>query len=303
MSDEIRERVLRAIALNRTPGFHFAGNFLGIELAEVGESTRVVMEPGPHCVEADGQAHLAAVFMVADIALAASIRAQLSPATRLATVSMHLQMNGAPMRGTIQARGEFSGFAADAASRLGLSRVAITAGGREVGFGHGAFMALDPPPGMTMHPVQTTRARDAGLPGEDTLDASERGILQRADSALAPGEGSFIARFLGIAPRETDRGASCRMQNGAHVGNRVGHAQGGILMGLAALTGAAALGPEWTLASIGTAFTSPGEGDVLEAGASRVHRGRWTGVVRTEVVAAGGQRVLEATTTHARRTE
>src|SRR5512132_1858071 len=103
--DEIRSRVLRGIGLNRTPGFHFAGNFLGIELLEVGDRTRVAMEAGAHAAERDGQVHMAPVFMAADIALAASIRAQLSPATRLATVSMQLQVNGSPMTGSIEARG------------------------------------------------------------------------------------------------------------------------------------------------------------------------------------------------------
>ena len=301
--NDIRSAVLRGIALNRTPGFHFAGNFLGVELLEVGARTRVAMEGGPHAAEADGQAHLAGVFMVADIALAASIRAQLSPETRLATVSMHLQMNGAPVRGTVEGHGEFAGFAAESASKLGLGRVALTAGGQQVGFGHGAFMALDPPPGVTMHPVQPKRARDVEPPAEDTLDAAERGILQRADAALSGGKASFISRFLGIEPRQTDRGASCRMRNGAHVGNRVGHAQGGILMGLAGATAAATLGPEWTLASIAASFTSPGEGESLEAMASVIHRGRFTAVVRTEVIASGGRRVLEVTTNHARGTE
>ncbi|HUQ28405.1 MAG TPA: acyl-CoA thioesterase domain-containing protein [Usitatibacter sp.] len=301
--EDIRSRVLRGIALNRTPGFHFSGNFLAIELAEVGERTRVVMEAGPHATGADEQVHIGPVLMVADIALAASIRARLSPATRLATVSMHVQMNGRPMRGTIEARSQFCGFAEGAASTLGLSRVAILAGGEEAGFGHGTFMALDPPPGVTMHPVQTTRVREVDLPAEESLDESERGILKRAEAALAGGDGSFISRFLGISPRKTDGGASCRMENGAHVGNRVGHAQGGILMGLAAATAGAALGAQWPLASIAASFTSPGEGDVLEASAAVVHRGRWTAVVRVEVTAPQGRRVLEATTTHARRTE
>lgn len=303
MTCDIRSLVLRGIALNRTPGFHFVGNFLGIELLEVGERTRVVMEPGPHTLGVDGQAHLATVFMVADIALAASIRSQLSPSTRLATVSMHLQLNGAPMPGAIEARGEFSGFVSDAASRQGSSRVTIAAGGREVGFGHGAFMALEPLPGTTMFPVQPRRMHKIELPAEASLDSTERDILCRADAALAAGEGGFISRFLGIAPRKTDRGASCPMQNGAHVGNRVGHAQGGILMGLAAETAGAALERGWTLASIAASFVSPGEGDALEASASVVHRGRWTAVVRTEVIVPGGRRVLEVATNHARRAE
>jgi acyl-coenzyme A thioesterase PaaI-like protein len=299
MNDGIRRRVLEGIALNRTPGFHFAGNFLGIEIPEVGANTRVTMEPGTHCVDANGETHIAVVFMVADIALATAIRAQLDPSQRLATVSMHLQLNGAPLAGSIEASGEFEGFASGGMAQQGLSRVRIRAGGVEVGFGHGAFMALDPPPGLSMFPLQPTRMRKADLPDEATLNDTERDILRRADAALAPGEGSFISRFLGIAPRKTQAGASCVLQNGLHVGNRVGHAQGGILMGLAAGTAAAAVGSGWTLASISAAFVSPGEGDSLEATSSTVHRGRWTAAARTEVIVPGGRRVLEVATTHA----
>jgi acyl-coenzyme A thioesterase PaaI-like protein len=303
MSHDIRRRVLQGIALNRTPGFHFSGNFLGIELAEVGARTRVAMPEGLYAADIDGQLHAAAVFMVADIALAASIRAQLAPSSRLATVSMHVQLNGVPVRGALEARGEFCGFTLDAASKLGLARVTLKAGGKDVAFGHGTFMALDPPPGMTMHPVQASRARAVELPEEQSLDATERAILQRAQDAIEHGGTSFIARFLGIVPEKTADGATCRMENGAHVGNRVGHAQGGILMGLAASTARTALGTHWGLAGIAAAFTSPGEGDVLDAKASVIHRGRWTAVVHTEVVAPGGRRVLEVTTNHARRTE
>jgi acyl-coenzyme A thioesterase PaaI-like protein len=300
MADDLRERVLRGIAHNRTPGFHFAGNFLDIELAETGTTTRVVMDAGAHNETPAGEVDLATVFMVADIALAASIRSQLPPHTRLATVSMQLQMNGSPVTGRIEARSDFAGFPTGVA-RQGLARVAISAGGHEVGFGHGAFMALDPPPGMTMFPLQPSRRADVDLPAEDSLDASERDILARADRALAPGEGSFISRFFGIAPVATRDGAACRIENGAHVGNRVGHAQGGILMGLAAATASGALGANWPLASIAASFVGPGEGEALEAVASLVHRGRWTAVVRTQVTMPGGRRVLEVTTNHSRR--
>ena len=291
---DIRQQVLRGIALNRTPGFHFAGNFLGIDLAEVGTSTRVVMDSG-HEVEP------ATLFMVADIALAASIRSQLAPNTRLATVSMQLQLNGEPVAGRIEARGDFAGFAAGGAARQGLARVTLTAQGRHVGSGHGAFMALDPPPGMTLFPVQPARRDEVELPPEASLDASERNILARAERALAGGEGSFISRFFGIVPAATQDGAACRMENGAHVGNRVGHAQGGVLMGLAAATANTALGAHWTLASIAASFVGPGEGEALEAVASLVHRGRWTAVARTQVSVPGARRVLEVTTNHSRR--
>jgi acyl-coenzyme A thioesterase PaaI-like protein len=176
----------------------------------------------------------------------------------------------------------------------------LFAGGREAGFGHGAFMALDPPPGVTMFPVQPTRDQEVEVPAETSLDEVEREILRRADAALAGRDASFIARFLGIVPRNSAAGASCSMQNGTHVGNRVGHAQGGILMGLAARTATAVLGTDWTLASIAAAFVGPGEGESLEATAAVVHQGRWTALVHTEVV-SGGRRVLDVSTTHARR--
>jgi acyl-coenzyme A thioesterase PaaI-like protein len=46
---------------------------------------------------------------------------------------------------------------------------------------------------------------------------------------------------------------------------------------------------------------SPGQGKALRARARIVHQGTMTAVIRTEVLGAGGRRVLEATTTHARR--
>jgi hypothetical protein len=164
-------------------------------------------------------------------------------------------------------------------------------------------MALDPPPGLTMFPLQPTRIHEVAPPDESALGDTEREILRRADAALAPGEGSFISRFFGIAPRKTATGASCELHNGFHVGNRVGHAQGGILMGLAARTASVAVGPGWTLASIAAAFVSPGEDNSLQAAASVVHRGRWTAAARAEVIASGGRRVLDVSTTHARRKE
>jgi acyl-coenzyme A thioesterase PaaI-like protein len=154
-----------------------------------------------------------------------------------------------------------------------------------------------------LFPLQPTRIADVALPDEAALDETEREILQRADAALVAGDASFISRFFGITPRKTATGASCELQNGLHVGNRVGHAQGGILMGLAARTASVAVGPGWGLASIAAAFVSPGEGDSLEAAASVVHRGRWTAAARTEVIVPGARRVIEVATTHARLEE
>jgi acyl-coenzyme A thioesterase PaaI-like protein len=111
----IRNRVLRGIALNRIPGLHFPGNFLDVSFDRVGrKGVRLSVEPGPWCTDAAGEADLAALAMLADLALGASIRAQLSRETRIATVSLSLQFTGAPRTGRLEATGEFQGFSATA---------------------------------------------------------------------------------------------------------------------------------------------------------------------------------------------
>jgi acyl-coenzyme A thioesterase PaaI-like protein len=301
-SRQIRHRVLQGLARNREPGFHFAGNFLGVSFAGVtaGQS-RVCLEAGPHCEEADGQVNLGAVALLADIALASAIRAQLTPEQRLATVSMHLQFTGAPMKGRLEATGSFEGFLEGGSGQQGLSRVALVSDDRKVVFGSGSFMALKPPPGVTMHPLIRPARHGAASLEEKELTAAEAAILQRADEAIAKASArhSFIRRFWGQDPRATKTGASCSMEYGAHIGNRVGHAQGGLLVGLAATTAQAALPATWMLSGISAWFVSPGEGRAMNATSRIVHHGRLTAVVRTVITGKDRRRVLEAMTTHA----
>jgi acyl-coenzyme A thioesterase PaaI-like protein len=162
-------------------------------------------------------------------------------------------------------------------------------------------MVLKPPPGVTLHPVR--QRGEAPALEEADLKRDERAILRLADAALerADAKHSFIRHFWGYTPHAIAAGAGCTLKNGAHVGNRVGHVQGGLLAGLAAITAAAALPSTWMLSAISTWFVSPGEGATLRAKSKIIHHGRLTAVVRTEVIGAGRKRVLEAVTTHALR--
>ena len=164
-------------------------------------------------------------------------------------------------------------------------------------------MALDPPAGVTMHPVVLERDRLSEPLAESQLTPAEAAILAHADAALerANAKHAFIDAFWGYEAHRTRPGASCTMKNGAHVGNRVGHAQGGLLVGLAAKTAMAALPASWTLASATACFVSPGEGESLHAASKLIHHGRDTAVARTEVTNAAGRKVLQVMTTHARR--
>jgi acyl-coenzyme A thioesterase PaaI-like protein len=295
-AERIRRRVLRAIALNRTPGYHFPGNFIDLSFDRVAsESTRLSYE-----TEEDDIGSLA---VAADFALGTAIRADLDPATRLATVSLTLELAAAPRSGIVSATSRCHGFVGDGDGRIGRSRVVLEDGSGEIGYGSGAFMVLQPPPGVELHPVPQRRRGDAEPPllAEHDLAPDELRILRHADEALerAARTGQpFIRHFWGFLPQAAPGGASCVMPNGPHVGNRVGYVQGGILLGLAAATATAALPETWMLSAVTAAFISPGQGPALEARASMVHQGQRSSVIRTELTRSDGRRVLEAMSTH-----
>ena len=297
----IRERVLHALALNREPGFHFAGNFAQISFERTAsEESRVTLGLGPHAVDADGQINLGFVAMLADMSLAATIRANVHPATRLATVSLSMQFTGMTLSGPLESVAEFQGFLGGGDTRQALSRARIVGPGGLVAIAHGAFVPLGTPPGVVAFPLPRNPRSAPAIP-ESELRGDERLVLGIADEALTHGVKGFIRHFLGYQPRRTKTGASTTMRNGAHVANRVGHVQGGLLMGLAATTAMAALPASWGLSGIHAVFVSPGQGKALRATAKLVHHGSMTGVARTEVKGQDGRRVLEATTTHWRR--
>jgi acyl-coenzyme A thioesterase PaaI-like protein len=292
----IRARVLRGIALNRTPGFHFPGNFLDISFDRVSRAgTRLSLDPGPWCRGSDGQTDLASLTILADLACGAAVRAQISREARIATVSLSLQFTGAPRTGRLAAAGKFQEFFRDGAGRLGLSRVSVTGSAGQICYGTASFMALAPPKNVTLHPVPLRNRRSASPVdlNEKDLVREEKKILGRADAALASG-GNFIEKFWG---------GDGVLQNGLHAGNRVGHAQGGILIALAARGAAAKLAGAWRLAGMTALYISPGEGRVLHARSSVVHRGGLTAVVRTQILGKNRRRVLEVLSTHAATAE
>lgn len=300
----IRERVLRAIALNRTPGYHFAGNFIDLSFDRVTSAdTRLSYETGPHCTDAHGGTDIGSLAMAADFALGTVVRAALDPATRTATVSMTLELGGALPSGVIRAASRCHGYVGEGEGRIGRARVTLDGPDGEIGYGSGAFMVLKPPPHLTLHAVPHRKRGDPEPPtlAEQDLAADERAILRHADEALersAKARQPFIDHFWGFLPQTARGAAACVMPNGPHVGNRVGNVQGGILVGLAAVTASAALPATWTPSTIAAAFISPGEGPALRAQANVVHHGRRLSVVRTEVTRNDGRRVLEVMSTH-----
>jgi len=267
------------------------------------KETRLSLDVAPHIADADGQLNIGALAMLADFALANCMRAILEPHQRLATVSMTIELTNAPRTGRLAATSRFEGFIREGKGRIGKSRVAIFQKEDPICVGTGAFMALDPPGDVKLHPVPHRRREDPALPPlkETELTAEEKAIVARADAALKDPSPSFIERFWGFLPHRTAHGASCKASNGPHIGNRVGHAQGGVLLGLAASTAACALPDTWRLSAVSAWYLRPGQGSALTAKASIVHHGRLTALARTQVMDADQNPVIEVMTTHVHR--
>jgi acyl-coenzyme A thioesterase PaaI-like protein len=258
------------------------------------------IDTGPHNVDGSGQADVGAIALLADMALASAMRSTVGVSARLATVTLQLQLTGARRAGRLTASATFDGFLEGARGRQGLSRAELRAGRRRVGHASGTFMVLGGPRATAPHPLPRRgdgRIEQALHP--EHLNAEEERVFLRAAEALRS-EGPFLASFWGYSPRPTRDGASCSAPHGLHIGNRVGHAQGGVTLGLAAHTATAALGAEWPLASASAWYVGPGTGLKLRARSTIVHRGRYTAVVHTRIEDDARAGVLECVTSHAR---
>jgi acyl-coenzyme A thioesterase PaaI-like protein len=305
-ADRIRTSVLAGMARDRVPGFSFTGFFLDTAWPRIGQGNASVTIPAaPQSTDLDGHLELTALLMTLDAALATPTRMFIQPGERIATTHLHAQFTGAALRGDLQVEAMFEGATAgDAAGQL-LARGSAQAGGVPVCHGSASFVRLPPPPGgRVLAPLpwqDKNRVAPAPLSGQD-LDARERSILAACDKALADqthAEASFLRRFWGLLPQKDGDGAICHVVTGAHMANRVGHVQGGILLGLAAHTAMAAVPRHTILANLSAWFLSPGKGASLECRSTPIHTGRSFAVVKSEIIGPGGVRVMEAVTAHA----
>ena len=292
--------MLAAIAANRTPGFNFPGHFLELSYERVARGRALVtMETGAHCADADGQMNVGALALLADMALASSMRSAVGASARLATVSMSLQFTGEGRTGTLKADAQLDGFHAGAAEKQGLARVEIRSGRKLVCAGNGGFMLLDQPTAPHPLPRRASLAKVA-IPDVDHLNAAEETVYARAREALSRRR-PFLPAFWGYDPRRVKAGATCTAPNGMHIGNRVGHAQGGVTFGLAASTAMAALPSNWSLVAASAWYIGPGTGKHLRAKSRIVHQGLLTAVVHTRIENDDQRGVLECVTSHARK--
>ena len=297
----IRARVLAGIAGDRVPGFSFTGHFLALEWPRFGDDSVTTRLPlGPHCREPDGRVSLIAMMVALDTGLATAPRLKISPGVRVATACIEAQFTGHIARGDVLVDAHYRGGTQGAALPQLLSGAILRSGGAVICHASGAFVQVAPPAGAVMAPLPW-QARMRESPSDDRLDAREQAVLAACDAALADdGAGVAFSRRFWSAPAEPgDDGAVCRIKVGPHMANRVGHVQGGILMGIAAETAQAAVPAHATLSSLSAWFISPGRSTELHCRSTVIHAGRSLAVVRTEITGAQGERILAGMSQHA----
>jgi len=268
-----------------------------------GDGVIETMPDGAHCRAANGSVALTAFSVLLDTALATAPRLVIKRGVRQATVHLHVQFTGQPLRGQLRANARLEGFSAGGTVREALSSATIHAGGKLVCRATGSFVVLPPPPGVKLAPLPWQRGDSSPRRAlkEHQLDRQERAILKACERATkrADRQHTFIDHFWNALPHEDRTGARCQVSIGPQHGNRVGHVQGGLLLGLAATTAQRAAPKHPRLSAISAWFISPGLGDALDISSRRFHEGRSFAAVRTEIRNADGTRVLEVVSHHA----
>ena len=303
----IFKKALRAIALTRTPGYHFCGNFFDFVYDKASSQHSVLhIDPEPQNTDREQSVHLVLLAILADMGLATGIRFGLDDRTRLATVSLNLQLTGARPTGRLEAVTNTQGHLQGAKGSQGLSLTHIQSDNTLIAVGYGAFMILPVPNGGTLPAVPWVEKKAPADPYLDmqTLTENESWILARVKASIEhchqTGD-DFATHFLNFHPNQQERGAYCEVLNGPHIANRVGHVQGGVILALGMVTANAALDDEWMLSGVSATYISPGEGSAIHAQSKILHQGRMTAVVQTSIFNKTGRQALEIMSTHARR--
>jgi acyl-coenzyme A thioesterase PaaI-like protein len=303
-SDFVRRHVLRSISSNRAPGMHFAGYFLRFQPQRYEkDGVAFTVEPAPHCANADGVVNRAALLFAADMTLAAANRVFTDPNVRTATLMLRVEFTGAPARGTLEASGHGSGFSPLTALPESVAAGRVVCEGREVMRMSGTWVSPPAPKGMIMQGLPWEGGQDgAALPllKKKDLEAAEKDLIRRVEKAMRVAHnGDLLASLWNPVVKRTPNGAVGKLPVGMHVGNRVGHVQGGLSLNTALVTAEAAVPEHPILTGASAWYISPGQGKAVTARSTILQSGRNIAVVRTELFNAGRKRVLEVVSNHA----
>lgn len=303
-ADFVRQLALRSLSSNRAPGMNFPGYFLRLQCRRYRtDGVAFEVAPGAHCTDADGIMNRGALLFTADTVLAAANRVFLDPNVRTATLMMRVEFTGEPARGTLQGSGRGHGFSSRTALPESVCSGRIECEGREVMRMSGTWVSPPAPPGVTPRGLPWEGGEDGAaypLLKKSELDPGEKVALRRIEKALrtAPNR-DLLTPLWNPTVKRVPGGARGRLPVGVHVGNRVGHVQGGLLLHAALVTAEAAVPEHPLLTGASAWYISPGQGKAVSARSTVLQSGRNIAVVRTELFNADRRRVLEVVSNHA----
>jgi acyl-coenzyme A thioesterase PaaI-like protein len=303
-TEYIRNQTLRAISSNRAPGLHFAGYFFNLEVPRFEtEGVEFAIEPGPHLADANGIVNRAALLYLADIALAGAIRVFVDPNSRTATLMLRVEFTGEPARGRLSATGRGNGFSKITALAECVASGRLTCEGREVMRMSGTWVAPPPPKDVVVRGAPWEGGEDGRnwpLLKKNQLEANEKAALRNIEKALREAQnGDLLGPLCNPQVKRTAQGATSRLAVGMHIGNRVGHVQGGFLLHAALATAEATVPNHPLITGASAWYISPGLGKVISARSVVLQSGRNVAVVRTELFNSERKLVLEVVSNHA----
>lgn len=266
-------RVLEALHAARTPGWMFPAHFLDIFFAPpaADRSAGALMHAGAHCLDGTGRVSHAALAVLADVCMAAAVRAHAGREVRIATLSMRLSFGVLPEAGLLRATARVRMMPAQLAMNTAIAGVEIQdEGGHTICSAEATFAALENRQQTAHHPLPTASTL-TGCLQPDALTAQERAVWERACACAGEDRSalSFLERFWALRPEPRagmEAGAGWSVALGRHNSNRVGHLQGGIMLGMLASACGLAVEQRYGLVDIAVQYL-----DAASAGPLALH--------------------------------
>jgi len=295
-------RVLKALSLQRAAGWHLPAYYLGIAYESVSrEEARMTMDLDGN-TDSTGQLLPVSLCILADVALAAAIRGTAGFETRMATISARICFTGHSGRQALLAKSHTRFLSNEHTLKTGNSAAVVLSGDIEICFAEANFAILDNlsdipalalPGRKQMQQIELLEVND--------LSDQEKLVYERAQKAgmhsASDKNTTFTERFWQLVPTTNGSQARCEVTCGLHIGNRVGHVQGGILLGLAIQTSLATLGEGWRILEINASFIRPGTEGTLTASSYILNEGRNLAQTICEIKTSSGRLVLQAQST------
>lgn len=287
--------VLRALHAARTPGWMFPAHFLDLYFEQpVSERGAVAcLHIGPHCTEASGRVAKTAMAVLADVSMAAAVRGYVGHSVRIATMSLRLSFHLQPTQGLLRAVAQVRFLPQGLAMGVAVVSLDIkTDQGVLCCVGEGTFAVLENKHGTVSHPLPTASTLTGTL-SVDALTEAEQVVWQQAQRSEthASDHCSPMECFWGLQPAETgERAAQRSICIGKHNSNRVGHLQGGIVLGVLADACAA---PNHALVDISVQYLEPVASSQTCVLVKPLRTGRNASLLQAQLVDASGK--LQAT--------